>query len=151
MATPQDHFQASRRYQEYFDSALRHVGVRAPAPVLGQSVNDYRRETLRTLKRTMLPQNHNLAQVNCRGLPTDALGAIEPQMIRACVDAANDPSTVPPGEFRQIEERDETGSLRVIRFVGPESFVKQMGRPGRRVVSFNTHQGRFDASGRAMR
>jgi hypothetical protein len=52
MSTDQEHFAASRRYQEYLDSALRAVGARAPAPSLGQSVNDYRREVLRQLKRT---------------------------------------------------------------------------------------------------
>ena len=50
-----------------------------------------------------------------------------------------------------IRELDETDALRMIRFVGQESFVKQMMRPGRRVLSFTTDRGRFDASGRALR
>jgi hypothetical protein len=58
---------------------------------------------------------------------------------------------VKPGELKKIEELDETGALRMIRFVGQESFVKQMMRPGRRVLSFTTDRGRFDASGRALR
>jgi hypothetical protein len=58
MSTPEEHFAASRRFQEYYDNALRDVGMRAPQLVLGQTCNDYRRETLRTLKRTFLPQNH---------------------------------------------------------------------------------------------
>ena len=57
MANQQEHFQAARRFQEYYDQALQQVGQRAPAPLLGQKVNDYRRETLRQLKRTFLPQN----------------------------------------------------------------------------------------------
>ena len=52
MPTEQEHFDASRQFQAYYDETLRRVGARAPAPVLGQSVNDYRRETLRQLKRT---------------------------------------------------------------------------------------------------
>jgi hypothetical protein len=73
MATPQEHFNASRKFQEYYDEVLREIGARAPEPVLGQSVNDYRRETLRTIKRTYLPQNHDLYQVQFRRLKADAL------------------------------------------------------------------------------
>jgi hypothetical protein len=31
--------------------------------------------------------------------------------------------------------------MKVVKWIGPESFVKQMTRPGRRVVSFNTSNG----------
>jgi hypothetical protein len=151
MSSAQEHFDASRRFQEYFDSTLRQVGLRAPQPVLGQSVNDYRREVLRMAKRKFLPQNHPLYEVQYRGLKADALDALEPQLMQAVVKEANNPAHVPPGEFRKIEELDESGALRMIRFIGPECFVKQMMRPGRRVVSFNTSHGQVDASGRFLR
>ena len=54
MSTDQQHFDAARQFQAYYDETLRHVGAKAPQPTLGQSVNDYRRETLRQLKRTFL-------------------------------------------------------------------------------------------------
>ena len=57
MPSEQEHFDASRKFQAYYDEVLRKIGVRAPQPVLGTTVNDYRRETLRNLKRTFLPQN----------------------------------------------------------------------------------------------
>ena len=151
MSSEQEHFAAAREFQSYYDEALRRVGARAPQPTLGVRVNDYRRETLRNLKRTFLPPAHDLYQVNCRGLPSDALGVFEPQILRACVDEANNPAHVPPGQLRKVEELDEYGKLKMIRFVGQESFVKQMMRPGRRVVSFTTDRGRFDASGRPLR
>jgi hypothetical protein len=151
MSTDQEHFAAARQFQEYYDTTLRHVGTRAPAPSLGQSVNNYRRETLRQLKRTFLPQNHPLYQVQFRGLRADALPVFEQQLLPAVVQEANNPAHVPPGELKKIEEMDEFGKLRMIRFVGQESFVKQMMRPGRRVVSFTTDHGRFDASGRPLR
>jgi hypothetical protein len=56
MATQQEHFDASRKFQAYYDESLRNVGIRVPAPLLGQPCNDYRRETCRNLKRTFLPQ-----------------------------------------------------------------------------------------------
>jgi len=105
-------------------------------PVLGTTVNDYRRETLRNLKRTFLPQNHDLYQVQFRQLPADVLQVFEPQLLQACVVEANNPAHVPPGELRKIEEFDQYGQVKTIRFVGPESFVRQMMRPGRRVKSF---------------
>src|SRR5262249_44017605 len=115
---------------------LRKVGMRAPEPTLGQTVNDYRRETLRTLKRTFLPQVHDLYQVQFRELKADALGVLEPQLLDAVVVEANNSVHVPLGELRKVEELDEFGKLKTIKWIGQESFVKQMGRPGRRVTSF---------------
>jgi hypothetical protein len=151
MATEQEHLAASKQFQAFYDETLRRVGTRAPQPVLGQSVNDYRREALRTMKKTFLPPAHPLYSVQFRGLRADALPVFEQQLLPAVVEEANNPAHVPPGELRKIEEMDEYGKLKVIRFVGQESFVKQMMRPGRRVVSFTTDRGRFDASGRPLR
>jgi hypothetical protein len=150
VATPQEHHSAAVRFQEYYADALRHVGVRVPPPRLGDTVNTYRRETLRNLKRTFL-QHHELYGVQCRKLPADALAIFEPQLIAACVTEANNPKNVPPGEIRKIERLDETGRVRCIDWIGQDSFVKQMMRPGRRVLSFTTDRGRFDANGRALR
>jgi hypothetical protein len=136
MSTPQEHFDAARRFQAFYDETLRKVGMRAPEPVLGQTCNDYRRETLRNLKRTFLPPAHDLYQVQFRQLKADTLGIFEPQLLSACVTEANNPAHVPPGELRKVEEFDEYGKLKTIRWIGQESFVKQMGRPGRRVVKF---------------
>jgi hypothetical protein len=151
MSTPEEHFNAARKFQEFYDSTLRKVGMRAPQPVLGESVNSYRRETLRMLKRTFLPQTHDLYQVNYRGLKADALQVFEPQLLNACVVEANNPQHVPPGELRQIEEYDEYGKVKSIRYVGQESFVKQMSRPGRRVVGFKTDNGFVTTSGTMLR
>src|SRR5262245_25371997 len=136
MSTPQQHFDASRRFQAYYDETLRKVGARAPQPILGETVNHYRRETLRNLKRTFLPQNHDLYQVQCRQLPADALQVFEPQFLEACVVEANNPAHVPAGELRKVEEIDQYGQVKTIKWIGRESFVKAMGRPGRRVVKF---------------
>jgi hypothetical protein len=136
MSTPEQHFDAARKFQAYYDETLRKVGMKAPQPTLGQTVNDYRRETLRTLKRTFLPQVHDLYKVNYRGLEADALQAFEPQLLSAVVTEASNPAHVPPGELRKIEEYDEYGKVRVVKFVGQQSFVRDMMRPGRRVKSF---------------
>ena len=136
MSTPERHFDAARKFQAYYDDTLRKVGMRAPQPVLGETVNHYRRETLRNLKRTFLPQTHDLYQVQFRQLESDALQVFEPQLLNACVVEAYNPAHVPLGELRKVEELDEFGKLKTIKWIGQESFVKAMGRPGRRVKSF---------------
>jgi hypothetical protein len=94
VTTEQEHFDASRQFQAYYDETLRKVGTRAPAPNLGQSVNGYRRETLRQLKRTFLPPAHDLYQVQYGSLRSDALQALEPQLLQAVVQEANNPAHV---------------------------------------------------------
>jgi hypothetical protein len=73
-------------------------------------------------------------------MPADALDVFDGQLCQACEQEAYNPNTVPPGQFRTVPEIGADG-LKVIKFIGPESFVKQMTRPGRRVVSFNTTNG----------
>ena len=146
MVSEQEHFDVSRQWQAHFDNILRTVGARAPQPILGQTTEKYIRETYRDIKRTFLPQNHPLYQPNYRGMPADALAVFGPQLLEACVKEANNPAHVPPGELRKIERLDEYGKVRCIDWVGQNSFVKQMMRPGRRVVSFTTDRGKYNAS-----
>jgi hypothetical protein len=147
LKTQQD---AIRQYQALYDDTLRKVGRRARQPVLGESVGDYRRESLRDMKMAFLPQNHELYRVQMRRLNDDALGAIEPMVLAAVPIEANNPAHVPPGELRKVEELDDFGKLKTIRFIG-ESFIKSFTRPGRRVISFNTPNGPVDAGGRFLR
>ena len=134
-----------------FDGPLRKIGMRAPQPVLGQDPNNYRREVLRTIKRTFLG-HHELGKINMRGLPDEVLPQFERQVIDAALVEAYNPKNNAPGEtLRKIEELDDYGKVRQIRFVGEECFVKDMTRPDRRVVSFMTPHGHVDASGRALR
>lgn len=83
-----------------------------------------------------------------RGLQSDALEALEPQLLKAVVTEANNPIHVPPGELKKIERMDEYGKVKCIDFIGQESFVRGMMRPGRRVVKFLAPA---DGAGRAIR
>jgi hypothetical protein len=95
MPSQQDHFNAARQYQAYYDEYFREIEMKAPEPTLGQFCNDYRRETLRLLKKATLPRNHELPGVNCRGLPPDALQVFEPQFLKAAVKEYANPANVP--------------------------------------------------------
>jgi hypothetical protein len=153
MTAEQQEFQqrvAREQYQANYDETLRQIGMRAPQPVIGQSPDDYRRETLRQLKKTYL-QNHELYRVNMRSLRSDALQAFEPQVLSAVLTEAVNPNNVPKGELKQVKELNVFGQVSAIKFIGQESFVKQLGRPGRRVASFLLNGVHVDASGRALR
>jgi hypothetical protein len=135
---------SARLYQERFDNGLREIGVRAPEPVLGQVPNDYRREVLRAIKKNHL-QNHELYKLNMRGLPDEVLDNFEPMVINAAKSELCNNDNVPPGELRKVDKINSFGRLCETNFYG-ESFVKQMNRPGRRVVSFTTDRSKFDAA-----
>ena len=130
MASPQQHFEASRKWQEHYQREVEDIGLNIPPPTLGQSTNDYRREMMRLMKKTFLPQAHELSRVNMRGLPDTALAGIELALLPAVKVEAFNPLTVPKGEFREIVKTDANG-LKTRCFVGQEHFTKFMGRPGR--------------------
>jgi hypothetical protein len=139
--------QASARiFQERADDALAPWDIRAPHPTLGQDIDTYRRNLDIMLKR-QLPEEHQLRKVQYRRCDNATLDIFEPQLYRAVRDAANDPSTVPPGEFRRVVEVDQ-GGTKIVKWIGQQSFVKQFTRPGRQVVSF-LH--RYNTSGVAFR
>ena len=145
--TDQDHFESARSYQEYYDSALREVGIRIPAPVLGQTVNEYRRKTLHAMQQALLPRQHELSKVDFHELKGDALKVMEPQALDACKAERVNPNNVPLGQLKPIKVFDSySGHLRETCFIGQESFVKHLTRPGRRVLSFAADGRIFDAA-----
>jgi hypothetical protein len=131
----QEHFARAREWQAHYQTQLEpYGGGQVPAPVYGESTNAYRRKMCKQFKRQFLPQTHALWDVSFTGtdrIPSDALDPFENQLIEACKTEAYNPSTVPIGTLRQITKLDNNGH-KIIEFVGQESFVKQMGIPGRR-------------------
>jgi hypothetical protein len=150
MASHQQHFDASRKWQEFYQREVEDIGLNIPPPTLGQTTNSYRREMMRLLKKTFLPPSHELSRVQMRSLPDDVLEGYEKMLLPAVKVQAFNPATVPRGEIREVVKTDVNG-LRVRNFIGQESFVRGMMRPGRRVVSFLTSNGFVDASGRGLR
>jgi hypothetical protein len=137
---------AIRSDQARYDAALAKIGERARSPVLGESRDTYRREVLRDIKRRHLT-NHDLYRVNMRGLPNTAIDNIEELVIKAAVDEYWNPRNVPLGEIHERKRYDDYGRLTSIDFLGQESFVKFMGRPGRIVTGWSTPNGPVLASG----
>jgi hypothetical protein len=151
-ANEQQHFEHARKWQEEFDRTLEDLGARADSPVLGQTCNDYIRESFRTIKRTFLPKNHQVYKMNMRGLPADLLRPTWDNLLKPAIQIeAFNPATVPKGELREIKRKMPNGQVQH-HFIGQDCFVKFMGRPGRRVTSFWTGEGPpLGASGQFLR
>jgi hypothetical protein len=135
MASQQEHVDNIIKYREYYNKELSDIGFEAPTPKADQKSGHYRRTSLQHFADRFLPQLHEFAKMNYLEMPYDVLKIFEPQVLKACVKEYQNPNNVPLGELRKIERKDGFGNTK-IEFVGRESFVKAMGRPGRRVKSF---------------
>jgi hypothetical protein len=127
----------ARDIQEQLDPWFMQVGLRAPAPTAGQSANHYLAEQCVFLKKEFLPRNHALYKPQYRSIRDDSatLNAFVPQLLNAVVAEAFNPLHVPKGEIKEIVRIQPNGQ-KMHEFIGQDSFVKEMGRPGRRVRGF---------------
>jgi hypothetical protein len=145
-------------YQDRYDQVLQPWGRRAPEPTLTETPGHYRRKVL-SHAQLFLPENDQWRKVDVADLNSDALGVAENQILNAlrsaqqrpasvAMTAAGRPDSIQPG-LRVVEVHDDNG-LKMRTFHG-EWFGKMFTRPCRRVVSFLTHHGHVDSSGRALR
>jgi hypothetical protein len=139
MSVESENLSACRAYQQHYDEQLcRHVGIESPQPHAGEDILHYRARALNLFKRTFLPpaHEHHLGYHELARSDSNAFAIIERSMLQSCKVEAVNPAHVPPGQLRQITERDAYGQVTQVKFIGQEHFTKQMGRAGRRVVSF---------------
>jgi hypothetical protein len=146
-------------YQDRYDQVLQPWGRKAPEPTLTESPGHYRRKVL-SHAQLFLPDNDQWRKVDVNDLGSDALHVAEQQILDAlkfaaqrpasvAMSAAGRPDSIQPG-IRMVEHHDVNG-LKMRTFHGEHHFTKFMGRPGRRVCSFNTDRGPVDSSGRFLR
>jgi hypothetical protein len=109
-------------------------GQRAPRPLEGEGLVDYRKRLATKLKS----YSPTWKSVKFSQLPEEAFGVAENQVYSDAIAAATNPTDLEAGELRQVTKTDPSTGVRTIVFYGKESFVKAMGRPGRRVQSFRT-------------
>jgi hypothetical protein len=116
------------------DAVFNGFGQRAPRPLEGEALIDYRKRLATKLK------SHSAIWkgVKFSQLPDEAFAVAENQVYADATAAASNPVDLGAGELRQVTKTDPTTGVRTIVFYGKESFVKSMGRPGRRVSSFRT-------------
>jgi hypothetical protein len=140
---------ACRVFQARADAALETWGIRAPPPVstdIPGYPEHYRRELVLMAKRR-LPSGHDLASVQVRKMPLDALEIFEGQIYAACKEAGTRCDSVAPGEERIHERVNPQNGHKELTFLRRDSFVHDFKAPVRRVVSFLTPQGKY-ANGR---
>jgi hypothetical protein len=116
------------------DAVFNGFGQRAPRPLEGESLIDYRKRMATKLKSYSTAWK----SVKFSQLPDEAFGIAEGQVYSDATSAAANPVDLAAGELRAVTKTDPTTGVRTIVFYGKESFVKAMGRPGRRVASFRT-------------
>lgn len=116
------------------DAVFSGFGLRAPRPLDGEALADYRRRLATKLKpHSAMWKNVKFSQLN-----DDAFAIAETQVYTDAASAAANPVDLDAGELREVTKIDPSTGVRSIVFYGKESFVKGMGRPGRRVASFRT-------------
>jgi hypothetical protein len=116
------------------DAVFNGFGQRAPRPLEGEALVDYRKRLATKLKG----YSPAWKGVKFSQLPEEAFSIAETQVYADAALAASNPADLNPGELREVSKIDPRTSQKTIVFYGKEHFVKQMGRPGRRVQSFRT-------------
>jgi hypothetical protein len=131
-----------REIQSRCDAALEPWGQRAPPPVAGEGVRAYQRRLL-ALAQKRLPDGHRMRQFDFtdpESVPKDVLANFEGEVYRDAAGAARRNDSTPSGTLREVIKIDPRNGHKVHEFYG-ECFVREMGRPGRRVLGFWSPQG----------
>src|SRR5215467_1408796 len=116
------------------DAVFAGFGERAPRPLEGETLIDYRKRLATRLKK----HSPTWGKVKFSELPESAFRIAEDTVYNDAIAAAANPVDLEAGELRMVTKIDPTTGVRSNVFYGKESFVKAMGRPGHRVASFRT-------------
>ena len=116
------------------DAVFNGFGKRAPRPMEGEALIDYRKRMATALK----PHSTVWKDAKLSKLDDHTFGIAEDAIYADAAVAAANPVDLGAGELRMVTKVDPTTGVRSNMFYGKESFVKGMGRPGRRVQSFRT-------------
>jgi hypothetical protein len=133
-----DEHEAFAQAQAKADAVYNEFGRRAPRPLEGEDVLRYRMRLATEIKG----HSHDWKDSKLSKLSPDVFAIAEKQIFADAIISAKNPRDLRPGEFREVVRVDPTTNQRIVTFQGTECFVKQMGRPGRRLVNFNTNPGR---------
>jgi hypothetical protein len=142
------------QFQARYDSVLEPLKRAAAPPTQGIGVNEYRRRSLGFIQQ-FLPPDSKWRGVSLDGCKSDALNAIEPQILDEARLAARTPAMLahsPAARPDSLDPNLKSVTLNgVTTLHGSQSFVKSMARPGRRVAGFYTPNGYITTSGTMMR
>jgi hypothetical protein len=123
---------------EQLDNAFQKWGRAAPPVRADEDEAAYIRRVARIAqKRNYLSYDEPVKRVRFAELPDHALPQFTALLIEGIKRSVMRPDTVPEGTERQVFTRDDNTGMAIRSFVRPDgqSFVKDMGRPCRKVVS----------------
>jgi hypothetical protein len=122
------------KVQARADAAYQAHGLRAPARVHGELLDDFRVRLLQPLVR----HSERWRSVDVGTLPEGALAIAEEQIFADAAQAGLDPANVALGTLRELFETDRAGR-RISRFIGsPSACWDVFKQPVRSVTRFNT-------------
>jgi hypothetical protein len=102
------------------DSVYQAFGDRAPRYLDGENLIDYRRR----LANKMKDHSPSWQPVDLTTLNDSALAVAETQIFADALKAAERPSNIPEGTFREVVRTDHQTGTRKIEFYGKGSFVR---------------------------
>jgi hypothetical protein len=119
--------------QAQWDATFQKLDRSCPARRADESNPDYLRRLSR-IGRKYIPKGEEMASVNFAELPDKYVGRYS-ELMRQCVEKnIMRTDNMAPGEMRAVMRVDENTGLKVREWIGPDSFVKAMGQPCRRVI-----------------
>ena len=122
--------------QETWDTVFGRIGRSAPARRADESSVNYERR-LATVGQRYMPASEEVANINFARLPDDAVARFSVMTQEAITRNLYRTDNMQPGEMREVYSTDPNSGMKIRHFVGPTSFVKDMGVPCRRVKSIN--------------
>ena len=118
------------------DSVMQLFGKAAPRWLAGESLANYRKRLATPLR----VHSSTWKDEKLSDLPDSVFGKIEGAIYADAAIAARHPVDLGEGEFRKITNVDPDTGLKQITWAGDHSFIKDLGRPGRRVTRFLTRK-----------
>ena len=137
-ARQREHAEQRRVIAEVYDDAFRSFGTEVPAAVDDEAPAAYRRRLFNRLARK-LPSGHDLADVRADDVSGQPIvfDNFEALIIEAAKREGAKPSidNLPSDGTMVARHRSDDTGTRFTEFFGRESFLKSMGREGRRVAA----------------
>lgn len=122
-----------RTVQARVDSVAAQFGDSAPAPLMAETLPQYRRRLVEPYKQ----HSPAWSRADLSRCPDEVLDVAEKQILADARREALAPTKVPAGTLVERQTRDQAGRL-ITKFYGdPGAWMDQFKMPGRRLVGVN--------------